>query len=132
LAATIVDVAGLGAGAPFPGESLARFWKQPGPVAPIQPPLALPALAELVPYAREQDYWRLPKQLSPEGAVKDGEWSYIRREGDGREKLFHLREDPKEQHDLAGDPGAQTTLTQMRAALDRLTGGPLLRERFSY
>ena len=32
------------------------------------------------------------------------DWSYIRREGDVHEELFHLREDPKEQHNLAGDP----------------------------
>ena len=41
-------------------------------------------------------------------------------------------EDPKEQRNLAGDPAAQTTLEQMRAALDRLTAGPLLPERFSH
>ena len=74
----------------------------------------------------------LPKQLSPLGAVKEAEWSYIRREGDVREELFHLSEDAKEQRNLAGDPSAQTTLEQMRAALDRLTGGPLLPERFSH
>ena len=51
-----------------------------------------------------------PSRLSPLGAVKEGEWSYIRREGDVREELFHLREDAKEQRNLAGDPAAQTTL----------------------
>jgi arylsulfatase A-like enzyme len=133
LAATIVDLAGVEKGAPFPGASLARFWKQPLPVAPIQRPWPLPALAEVVPHdPLRHDYWGFPTQLSPQAAVKDGEWSYIGRAGDGREKLFHLREDPNEQRNLAGDPAAQTTLEQMRAALDRLTGGPLLPKRFSY
>jgi arylsulfatase A-like enzyme len=132
LAAMIVDVAGLEAGSPFPGVSLARFWKQPRPVAPSQAPQALPALAEVVPYPRTGDYWGLPKQSFPQGAVKDEEWSYIRRDGDGREMLFHLREDPKEQRDLAGDPAVQLSLEKMRTALYRLTGGPLLPERFSY
>ena len=67
-----------------------------------------------------------PSERPPLGAVKDGEWSYIRREGDVHEELFHLREDAKEMRNLAGDPAAQTILQQMRAALDRLTGGPLL------
>jgi hypothetical protein len=51
---------------------------------------------------------------------------------DLREELFHLRQDPKEQHNLAGDPDAQRTLRQMRDALGRLTGGPLLPGRFNY
>ena len=47
LAATIVDRAGLKAGAPFPGASLARFWETPS-----QPELSRstsPAFAEVVP-----------------------------------------------------------------------------------
>ncbi len=133
LAATIVDVAGFEASAPFPGLSLARFWKQPGPVAPIQPRLALPSLAEVVPIdAHKRDYWGLPRQLSPLGAVKDGDWSYIRLEGGDRlENLFHVREDPNEQRNLVRDPAARTALEQMRAALDRMTGGPLLPGRFN-
>jgi hypothetical protein len=42
-----------------------------------------------------------------------------------------LREDPKEQHDLAGEPSARPILEQMRAALNRLTVGPLVPERFN-
>jgi arylsulfatase A-like enzyme len=133
LAATIVDVAGLESGAPFPGVSLARFWKQPSLVAPVQPPSTSPALAEVVPNdPLKRDYWGLPRQLSPLGAVKQGEWSYIRRETDLREELFHVSQDAKEQRNLAGDPSAQTTLKQMRAALDRQTAGPLLPGRFSH
>jgi arylsulfatase A-like enzyme len=133
LAATIVDVAGLAESAPFPGLSLARFWKQPSKVAPVQPPSASPALAEVVPNdPRDRNSWGGPRKLSPLGAVKEKEWSYIRHEGDVREELFHLRQDPKEQHNLAGEPATQTTLEQMRRALDRLTGGPLLPERFSH
>jgi hypothetical protein len=45
--------------------------------------------------------------------------------------LFHLREDAKEMRNRADDPAAQTILQQMRAALDRLTGGPLLQRRFN-
>jgi len=132
IAATIVDVVGQAAGSPFPGVSLARFWQRAAPVAPIQPPLALQALGEVVPSIRNmRDDWDAPKQLPALGAVKDKNWSYIRQEGQVREELFHLSEDANEQRNLAGDPSAQTTLQQMRAALDALTEGPLLPERFS-
>ncbi len=132
LAATIVGVAGLKAGAPFPGVSLARCWEPPSQVTPEPPPSVSPALAEVVPNdSGDRDAWGVPKPLAPLGSLKEKDWSYIRREGDLREELFHLREDPKEQHNLAGDPAATMTLQQMRAALNRLTGGPLLPERFS-
>jgi hypothetical protein len=39
--------------------------------------------------------------------------------------------DAKEQRNLAGDAAAQPTLERMRAALGRLTGGPLLPQRFN-
>jgi arylsulfatase A-like enzyme len=132
LATTIVDIVGQGASSPFPGESLARFWKQPSAVAPIQPASVSPALAEVVPQSSNmRDYWGLTKPRPPLGAVKEREWSYIRRDSDASEQLFHLSEDANEQRNLAGDPSAQTTLEQMRRALDRLTGGPLTPERFS-
>jgi arylsulfatase A-like enzyme len=133
LAATIVDAAGLADGAPFPGRSLARFWKQPSQAEPEKPPSGSPALAEVVPTdPLHRDAWGLPQPLAPLGAVKEKDWSYIRREGDVREELFHLRDDPKERHNLAGEPASRTTLEQMRAALHRLTGGPLLPERFRH
>jgi arylsulfatase A-like enzyme len=132
VAATIVDLAGLEAGAPLPGVSLARFWKQPSRVAPLERPPASPALAEVVPdNPRNRNSWGVPEQLPPLGAVKEEDWSYIRREVDVREELFHLRSDPNERHNLAGDPAARTALEQMRAVLGRLTAGPLLPQRFS-
>jgi arylsulfatase A-like enzyme len=130
VAATIVELAGFGPGSPFPGDSLARFWKRASPPRRLS---SDPALSELVPTEpHKRDYWGLAKQLSPLGAIKDEEWSYIRREGDAREELFHLRDDPKEQRNLAGDPAARTTLEQKRALLGRLTVGPLLPQRFSH
>ena len=132
LAATIVYVAGVESGSPFPGGSLARFWKQPLRVEPDQPASPSPALAEVVPNDPfDRNFWGVPRPLPPLGAFKEKNWSYIRREGDAHEELFHLREDPKERHNLAGDPAAQATLQQMRARLERLTGGPLLPERFN-
>jgi arylsulfatase A-like enzyme len=132
LAVTIVDVAGLEGDAPFPGVSLARYWKQHAPEAPARPPAASPALAEVVPHNSLKPPSRSDlEQRSPLGAVKEQDWSYIRREGNAHEELFHLPRDPKEQRNLADDPAAQSTLQHMRATLDRLTGGPLLPERFN-
>jgi arylsulfatase A-like enzyme len=131
LAATIVDIAGQAAGSPFPGESLARFWKPSGALTPIPAGSLAPALAEVVPHDPEKrDYWGTTRQLAALGAVKEREWSYIRREGDAREQLYHLTADPNEQHNLADLPSARATLERMRKTLSRLTEGPMLPERF--
>jgi arylsulfatase A-like enzyme len=132
LAATVVDLSGLGDDAPFPGVSLARFWKRPAPAAPLHPPTASAALAEVVPVNPLNKNSRgVPQQLPPLGAVKEAEWSYIRQDLDDREELFHLSADPKEDRNLAGEPAYQATLQEKRKALSRLTGGPLLPERLS-
>ncbi len=132
LAATIVDVAGQGKGSPFPGVSLARFWRQPDPLQPIKSPAASTALAEVVSNdPKTSDYWGTHQPLSPMGAAKDAEWSYIHREGETHEELFHLRDDPKETHNLADEPAARATLEKMRAVMGHLTGGPLLPECFN-
>ena len=117
---------------PFPGASLARFWRQPSQARTDRADIRFAGARRGGPdEPKHRDYWGSPRQLPPLGAIKEKDWSYIRREGDVREELFHLSQDAKEQRNLAGDPTAQTTLRQMRAALDRLTAGPLLPERFS-
>ena len=132
LAATILELTGSASSSPFPGKSLTRFWNDTSSSMATKGSSTNPALAEVVPNdPRKRDYWGLPQQRPPLGAVKNGEWSYIRQEEDFHEALFHLRDDAKEMRDRAGDPGAQTVLRQMRATLDRLTRGPLLPERFS-
>ena len=64
-------------------------------------------------------------------ALTEGEWTYIRREGQVREELFRIRDDAQERHNLAGDPSMQPTLERMRAAMDRVTAGPLTPQRFN-
>ena len=132
VAATIVDVLGLEAGAPFPGNSLARLWDERPTTAPAEP--ASPALAELVPDPNAslyRDPSRRPQSMWPMGALYEGGWSYIRREADGREELFHLRDDAKEERNLAADPTVRPTLGRKRSVLDSLTNGPLLPGRFN-
>ncbi len=132
LATTIVDLAGLQAGSPFPGESLARIGN--GPPRPTGSGIVTSsaALSEVVPireHGEDPSHW-LSKPRWPLAALTEDQWTYIRREGDVREELFRTRDDAQEQRDLAGDPAMQPILLRMRAELDRLTGGPLTPGRF--
>jgi hypothetical protein len=94
---------------------------------------ASPALSEVVPLRdRGEDalHW-LSKPRWPFAGLTQDQWTYIRREGDVVEALFHLRDDAQEQQNLADDPAMQPIVRRMRAELDRLTGGPLTPDRFN-
>ena len=114
LAATIADIAGRGADSPFPGASLARSWR-PSSASPDDAGSGENALAELVPnetlVGHGPDSSRRPWPLA---ALTEDGWSYIRREGEVREELYHLREDPGEQHDVAASAGSRPRLERMR------------------
>jgi arylsulfatase A-like enzyme len=128
IAATIADMAGLTTDSSFPGDSLMRFWKNPFPASGGAQP---PSLSELVPNdPKSRNYWGLPTPLSPRASLKDSEWSYLRREVEGGEQLYHLTENAREQRNLAQDPSVQETLRRLRASLDQWTNGPLLPSRF--
>jgi arylsulfatase A-like enzyme len=128
LAATIVDILGLAAGSPFPGESLARFWDG-SPRAAV----AGQALSEVVPldtFGPDPTQW-IKKTRWPLAALTEGDWTYIRREGNVREELFHVRADAQELHNFADNPAMQPKMSQMRDTLGRLTAGPLTPQRFN-
>ena len=132
LPATIVDLLGLREGSPFPGSSLAHFWNRAAPTAPSRSPAVEPALAEVVPDdPRNRDLSGLPGKNWPLGALNDGPWSYIRREGNVREELYDLSADAREERNLAGHPDALSRLERMRHALGQRTGGPLTPARFN-
>ncbi len=105
LAATIVNIAGMGADSPFPGTSLTHLWG-PSSRPPNDAGSGESALAELVPNetldGRASDASRRPWPLA---ALTEGGWAYIRHEGEVREELYHLRDDPREQRDLATAAG---------------------------
>ncbi len=131
LAATIVNIAGSSADSPFPGTSLAQVWR-PSSHSPGHAGSGESALAELVPnetlVVGASDASRLPWPLA---ALTEGGWSYIRREGERLEELYHLREDPREQHNVAASAGSRPRLERMREDLSRLTLGPLTPDRFN-
>jgi arylsulfatase A-like enzyme len=152
LPATIVDFLGSQARSPFPGKSLARFWggstaapvvargphfqavnfDRPADHGPGPATLA-PVLSEVVPiqsFDRDPSQW-LEMPRWPMAALTIGDWTYIRREGNVREELFHWPEDAREQHNRAGDRAAKLVLEHMRTTLRRLTAGPLTPQRFS-
>jgi arylsulfatase A-like enzyme len=132
LPATIVDVLGLQDGSRFPGRSLAQSWGGPSPMpAAARPPE--PVLSEVVPIPQsgaDPSRW-LEKPRWPLAALTDGDWTYIRREGDVRVELFRVGDDPQEAHDLARDPAMRPILQRMRTDLGRATAGPLTPERFN-
>jgi arylsulfatase A-like enzyme len=131
LAATIVDLLGLNVRSPFPGDSLARYWNGKSATAGADFGPSEQALAEVVPNeAMIHDPAPMANKGWPLAALIEGGWTYIRRGGDVREELFHLLKDAGEQHNLATDPAARSMLERMRAALDRLTAGPLTPGRF--
>jgi arylsulfatase A-like enzyme len=136
IAPTIVDLAGCPARSPFPGKSLSRFWRDSAGSTPAGTDgldaSSERALAEVVPNdLTDPDPAHVLKPRWPLAALAEGEWNYIRREGDVHEELFHARVDAQERHNLADDPSTQPVLQRMRDALRQLTAGPLTPQRFN-
>ncbi len=126
IAATIVDLLDVAKDSPFPGESLARFWN-----GSARSPTGEAALSEVVPIdPTNPDPLQMLKPHWPLAAVNAAGWTYIRREGEVHEQLFHLKQDPNESQNLAPIPAAQTDLDRMRKSLNTLTSGPLTPQRF--
>ena len=123
LPATIVDLVGLGDGAPFSGRSLARLWRdsssRPGT------DVAEGALSELPrPNPFNPNQGRSPAYRGPLVSLADGDFVYIRNEGDGTEEFFNERDDPGELRNLAHDAATQPILERFRRRLDRMKANP--------
>jgi arylsulfatase A-like enzyme len=123
LPATVVDQAGIPAGSPFPGRSLAAFWTMaPGPVPSG---LTSPALSEQA----------KPEAIRPStrGGSGNGGFQmsvvasgrhYIR-DGTGVESLYDLKNDPFERVNLMDSPdGLQAAGDFRRMLLEALTDDP--------
>jgi arylsulfatase A-like enzyme len=129
--ATVVDLVGMKSWSPFPGSSLARFWNGSPSDGPAGSSPSSGVISEVVPIDPLDPNPPTDRDRRwPVAALTERDWTYIRREGDVREELFHLNEDPGESHNRAGDPALQPTLERMRKALGQMTAGPLTPERF--
>jgi arylsulfatase A-like enzyme len=118
LPATIVDLVGLGDGAPFPGRSLARLWRDPSSRTAMN--AAEGAISELPrPNPFNPSFGRSPAHRGPLISLADGDFVYIRNQGDGTEELFNERDDPGELHNRAHDANMQPIVKRFRQHLDR-------------
>jgi arylsulfatase A-like enzyme len=121
LPATIVDLVGLAAGAPFPGRSLARLWRGSSPGPGLETAESDGAISELTaPNPLNPSRGRSPAVQGPLVSLAEGDYVYIRNERTGREQLFHVRDDPHELSDLATIKAAQPILRRLRDHLDAL------------
>jgi arylsulfatase A-like enzyme len=125
LPATVVDLVGLAAGSPFPGRSLARFWRDSAVAAAPGARDDGGAISELTaPNPSNPSHDRSPAKRGPLVSLAEGDYVYIRNERDRSEELFHEREDPAEFHNRAGDEALRPILERMRRRLDQMTACP--------
>ena len=117
LPATVASLLDPTPASPFPGSSWARYW-QPAEAGDV--PKADPLLAEV----DRQEELRLDRPPPPAArgrmteVVAEGK-VYIRN-GDGREELYDLEGDPREENDLAGAAASAPLLERLRATLKGL------------
>ena len=119
LPATIVDLIGLGANSPFPGPSLANLWRR---TSPDPGSVTIDGvISELTgPNPSHPNQGRSPATRGPMIALAEGDFVYIRNEGDGAEELFNERDDPHELRNRAGVEAMQPVLTRFRERLNQL------------
>jgi len=125
LPATIVDVLGLAAGSPFPGQSLAARWRA-HPAA--SPPRTTPAISEADFEAIGLNACAGPGPFQwgyTMSQVASG-WHYVR-DGTGAEALYNLAVDPTESRNLVKSPDSSRAVAAFRRSLlSVLTEGPAL------
>jgi arylsulfatase A-like enzyme len=121
LPATIVDQVGLVAGAPFPGRSLARHWRDSSPDDSSDAGHGDSVMSELdSPNPLDANQGRSPVHRGPLISLAAGDFVYIRNAGDGAEELFNEREDPRELTNRAGVEAMQPVLNQFRERLNQM------------
>ncbi len=109
--ATIVELIDSTAAAPFPGPSLAQFWRFPIDTVTTA---ATPLLAE-VNHATGQPDW-FPVSKGNMKSIFYNKYRYIKN-GDNTEELYDFLNDPWEKHDLAQRTEMQSYLVEFRNLL---------------
>jgi arylsulfatase A-like enzyme len=118
LPATIVDLVGQKNGSPFPGESLARFWVDSRSEGTRSPGNHEPVISELTePNPTRPNQGRSPAFRGPLVSLAQGDFVYIRNEGDGSEQLFNERNDPQEVDNRSQFESMRPVLEDFRSRL---------------
>jgi arylsulfatase A-like enzyme len=124
LPATIADLVGMADEAPFPGSSLARLRRD----VRLKSATAAAedgAISELSsPNPTIPSQGRSPATRGALVSLAEGDYVYIRNEGDGREQLFHERDDPDERVNLAKVKAMHPRLERLRRRLDQMRANP--------
>jgi arylsulfatase A-like enzyme len=117
LPATIADLVSPGTKSPFPGRSLARFWHAYAPASSASHTGDV-VLSELpAPNPFDPNQGRSPAYRGPLISLAEGDFVYIRNEGDGGEELFNEREDT---HELINRARAAALLPVLQGFRERL------------
>jgi arylsulfatase A-like enzyme len=123
LPATVVDRLGLSAGSPFPGRSLAVYWKSPP--GGEGPESTSPAFSE------QFNKTELEPQIGPWGMSRGFQMSIVSsnhhyiRDGAGHERLYDLMHDPFERVDLLQSTAGKNQVNAFRRKLlDMLIANP--------
>jgi arylsulfatase A-like enzyme len=133
LPATIVDLVGLVDGSPFPGRSLAKLWRPRAPGDAPDDGDVVGVISELSePNPSLPSQGRSPAARGPLVSFAEGDFVYIRNEGDGSEELFHERDDPLELRNRARDAAMKPVLQRLSQHLDRMRSGPSRAGRSSH
>jgi arylsulfatase A-like enzyme len=123
LPATIVELVGLEANSPFPGPSLTDLWRR---TSPDPDSIAIGGvISELTgPNPSDPNQGRSPAKRGPLVSLAEGDFVYIRSEGDGGEELFDERNDPDELRNRAGVEALQPVLKRFRERVNQLKSRP--------
>jgi hypothetical protein len=114
-----VDLTGQATGAPFPGRSQARSWRDSRPADAFGATEgAISELASPNPY--DPNHRRSPGHRGALASFAEGEHIYIRNEGDGSEELFNRRDDPNEVDNRTQFKAMQAVKERLRAYLDQM------------
>ena len=119
LPATVVDLVACAKGAPFPGRSLAKLWRETSPRhAQIDEDMAISELES--PNPADSNQGRSPGRRGPLISLAVDDLVYIRNESNGTEELFAERKDPLELINLAGADVMRPILYRIRERLARI------------
>ncbi len=117
--ATIVDLVGLAAEAPFPGESLLKQSRHLQAQAGSRETEGV--VSELLsPCPLDPNQGRAPSRRGPLISQADDDFVYIRNTRDGTEELFDQRDDPRELTNRARSPTMKAIVQRFREQLGRI------------